>query len=157
MKTSPRRSATIQIMGAKSPAAHFAHPAIEVEWIGGSRFEAYRHGGPKIQIDADADTAPSPVDVLLASLASCSATDVVTILGKQRTPVRTLRVCIEAQRMESIPRRLAAAVLHFSIDAPGATAAKVGRAVELSVTKYCSVRSSLSADIPITWTIELRH
>jgi uncharacterized OsmC-like protein len=28
--------------------------------------------------------------------------------------------------------------------------------VELSVTKYCSVRSSLAGDIPVTWTVELR-
>ena len=142
-------------MGTTTAPAQFAHPAVEVEWLGGPRFEARRPGGPGIQIDADAATAPSPVDVLLASLASCAATDVVTILGKQRTPARTLKVRIEAQRMQGTPRRLAAASLHFSIDAPGTTAAKVRRAVELSVTKYCSVRASLSTDIPITWTIDL--
>jgi putative redox protein len=29
------------------------------------------------------------------------------------------------------------------------------RAVELAVTKYCSVRDSLDPAIPITWSIEL--
>ena len=58
-------------------------------------------------------------------------------------------------RVDATPRRLASANLHFAITAPGATQAKAARAVELSVTKYCSVRSSLIADAPVSWTIAL--
>ena len=137
------------------PDSLFRHPTIEVDWTGGSEFDAHRTGGPKIHIDGDAKSAPSPVDVLLAALATCAATDVVTILQKQRTPVQSLHVAVEADRVASTPRRLAAAVLHFSIRAPGATAVKAARAVELSVTRYCSVRSSLSAEATVTWTIDL--
>jgi len=131
------------------------HPSIEVEWNGGLEFEAGRAAGTKIRIDGDAQSAPSPFDLLLASLASCAAIDVVTILAKQRTPVRSLHVRVEAHRAEAVPRRLASAVLHFSVSAPGTTEQKVTRAVELSVTKYCSVRSSLAADVPVSWTIAL--
>src|SRR5215470_2689332 len=121
------------------------HPRIEVEWIGASEFEAHRAGGPEIHIDGDSKSAPSPFDTLLAAIATCAATDVVAILAKQRTPVKALRVAVEAQRVDATPRRLASAVLHFSLTAPGATQAKSERAVELAVTKYCSVRSSLLA------------
>jgi putative redox protein len=110
-----------------------------VEWTGGSTFEAERPSIPKIRIDADAKAAPSPFDVLLASLATCSATDVVSILQKQRTPVQRLHVRVEAQRVQATPRRLASAALHFTIRAPGTTAAKAARAVELSITRYWSV------------------
>jgi putative redox protein len=82
---------------------------------------------------------------------------VVSILAKQRTPVKALRVAVEAQRIDATPRRLASAVLHFSIAAPGTTRAKAQRAVELSVTKYCSVRSSLLAGIAVTWTMALEE
>jgi putative redox protein len=139
-----------------TPGKHLPHPSIEVEWVGASEFEAHRAGGPKIRIDGDSRSAPSPFDTLLAALATCAATDVVSILAKQRTPVRSLSVSVEAQRVEATPRRLASAILHFSIAAPGATPAKAARAVELSVTKYCSVRSSLLTDIPVTWTVELQ-
>jgi len=132
-----------------------AHAPIEIEWVRGVEFEAGRGGGPKVHIDGDGAAAPSPFDAFLAALASCAATDVVTILRKQRTPVRALKVRVAAQRVESTPRRLASAVLQFSIDAPGTTRPKADRAVELSVTKYCSVRSSLIADAAVTWTIEL--
>ena len=138
------------------PDSLFRHPTIDVDWTGGSEFDAHRPGGPKIHVDGDAKSAPSPVDVLLAALATCAATDVVTILQKQRTPVQSLHVAVEADRVASTPRRLAAAVLHFTIRAPGTTAAKAARAVELSVTKYCSVRSSLSAEAAVTWTLDLK-
>lgn len=136
------------------PETH-AHAPIEIEWMRGVEFEAGRSGGPKIRIDGDGVAAPSPVDVFLAALASCAATDVVTILKKQRTPVQSLKVHLAAQRVETTPRRLASAVLQFHINAPGATQPKVERAIDLAVTKYCSVRSSLIADAAVTWTLEL--
>jgi putative redox protein len=138
-----------------TPPGTLAHAPIEVEWVGGNQFDAARPGAPKIRIDGNAQSGPSPFDVLLAALASCAAIDVVSILKKQRTPVEALRVRIEAQRREDTPRRLAAAVLHFTIGAPGTTAAKAERAVELSITRYCSVRSSLIADAPVSWTVAL--
>ena len=141
------------------PNAHaklLPHPRMEVDWIGASEFEAQRADGPKMRIDGDAKSAPSPFDALLAAVATCSATDVVSILAKQRTPVKSLHVAVEAQRVDATPRRLASAILHFSIAAPGATPAKAERAVELSITKYCSVRSSLLAEIPVTWTVALK-
>lgn len=140
----------------ESTPTTFAHAPVEVEWLGGMQFDAGRPAGRKVRIDADnTDDASGPVDFLLASLASCAATDVVTIFEKQRTPARSLRVRIEAMRVASVPRRLASVVLHFEIRGAGISAAKAQRAVELSVTKYCSVRSSLAADIPVTWTIDL--
>jgi putative redox protein len=93
--------------------------------------------------------------MLLAAIAACAATDVVEIMRKQRTPLDALKVRVEATRISEIPRRLAAAVLHFTLQGTGITPEKAARAVELSVTKYCSVRSSLIADAPVTWTIEI--
>lgn len=133
------------------------HPSIEVEWLGASEFEAHRADGPKVHIDGGSKSAPSPFDALLAAIATCAATDVVSILAKQRTPARALRVTVEAQRIAATPRRLASAALHFLIAAPGTTRAKAQRAVELSVTKYCSVRSSLLAGIAVTWTVALEE
>jgi putative redox protein len=137
------------------PSGTVAHAPIEVQWVGGAGFEAGRRDGPRIRIDGDALTGPSPFDVLLAAIATCASVDVVTILEKQRTPAKALSVRVEANRVASTPRRLASAILHFSITAPGTTVEKAARAVELSVTKYCSVRSSLIADAPVSWTVEL--
>jgi putative redox protein len=128
---------------------------VQIEWVEGTQFDAGRPAGPKVRIDADARTGPGPFDMLLAAIAACAATDVVEILHKQRATLGALRVRVEATRVEQTPRRLASAVLHFSLQGTGITPEKAARAVELSVTKYCSVRSSLIADAPVTWTIEI--
>jgi putative redox protein len=133
-----------------------AHVPVETQWVGGMLFDAGRANGPKVRIDADATSAPSPFDLLLAAIASCASTDLLTIFRKQRTPTRSLKVTVEATRVSATPRRLASAVLHFEIRGTGITLEKAKRAVELSVTKYCSVRSSLIADAPVTWTIDLK-
>ena len=138
---------------ATSPAR--AHPPTEIEWVGGLQFDASRDGGPKVRIDGDYQAAPSPFDMLLAAIATCAATDVVTIMEKQRTPLQGLHIQVEAQRMDAVPRRLASAILHFTLRGNGITPEKAARAVELSVTKYCSVRSSLIEDAPVTWTIDI--
>ena len=132
------------------------HAPIDVQWVGGLNFEAGRADGPKARIDGDAQAAPGPFDMLLAAIATCASVDVVTIMEKQRTPVQGLNVRVEANRVDSTPRRLASAILHFNITAPGSTVEKATRAVELAVTKYCSVRSSLIADASVSWTVELK-
>jgi len=137
------------------PAATIAHAPIDVHWVGDLNFESGRPGGPKVRVDGDAQSGPSPFDVLLTAIATCASVDVVAILEKQRMPVQALDVRVEANRVESIPRRLASAILHFSISAPGTTIEKATRAVELSVTKYCSVRSSLIADAAVSWTVKI--
>jgi len=143
-------------MTAETGSPYIPHAPVQIEWVGGARFEAGRPDGPKVLIDGDAQTGPSPFDMLLAAIASCAATDVVEIMKKQRTPLESLSVRVEAHRVPATPRRLAAAVLHFVMKGAGITEAKAARAVELSVTKYCSVRSSLMAAAPVTWTIQLQ-
>ena len=143
-------------MTAETRSEAAPHPAVEIAWAGGARFHAGRPEGPKVLIDGNGEAGPSPFDVLLAAVAACAATDVVEIMKKQRTPLDALSVRVEATRVAGVPRRLAAAVLHFTLRGPGITSNKAARAVELSVTKYCSVRSSLLADVPVTWTIAIQ-
>lgn len=131
------------------------HAPTDVQWVGGRNFEAGRAGGPKVRIDGDAQSGPSPFDMLLAAIATCASVDVVVILEKQRTPVKALNVRVESNRVDATPRRLSSAILHFTITAPGSTVEKATRAIELAVTKYCSVRSSLIADASVSWTVEL--
>ena len=143
-------------MTADVTSPPITHVPVQIEWVGGLQFDGGRLEGPKVRIDGDTRTGPSPFDALVAALAACAATDVVQIMEKQRTPLKSLSVRVEAQRVAIIPRRLASAVLHFTLEGAGITPEKAERAVELSVTKYCSVGSSLRTDAPVTWAIELK-
>ena len=128
---------------------------VTVVWAGGGEFDGGRPGGPTIHLDSSAKTGPSMVDTLLCALASCVSVDVVDILAKRRTPVSSLSVNVKAQRVDSIPRRLASATLNFEIGGRGIERVHAERAIDLAVTKYCSVRESLREDVPVDWTLKL--
>ncbi len=129
--------------------------AVKIMWAGEGKFDAGRTGGPSIRLDSSASTGPSPVDALLSALGSCAAVDVVDILAKRRTPVESLTVDVQAERVDGTPKRLARATLNFAIGGAGIERVHAERAIELAVNKYCSVRDSLRADVPVTWTLSL--
>jgi len=128
---------------------------VQITWAGEHRFDAGRPGGPLVRVDADAQTGPGPVDTLLIALGTCTSVDVVDILAKRRTPVESLSIEVQAERRETVPRRVLKAHLVYRIDGAGIDRVHAERAVELAVTKYCSVRDSLDPAIPITWSVVL--
>ena len=133
----------------------FVPASVQIVWAGDGRFDAGPAGSPTIRIDTSKATGPGPVDTLLCALGSCAAVDVVEILAKRRTPVQSLSVNVQAERVDATPRRLARATLQFVISGEGIERAHAERAVELSVTKYCSVRDSIRSDVPVDWTLSL--
>jgi putative redox protein len=128
---------------------------VDVKWVGEHVFDFRRKGRPSARLDGDGITAPSSVEGLLGALGSCVAYDVLDILAKRRTPVESLEVEVVARRVETIPRHLEHVTLNFRIAGTGIERIHAERAVELAVTKYCSVRSSLRPDVPVKWTIAL--
>ena len=90
-----------------------------------------------------------PMEMLLTSLASCTAMDVLYILRKQKEPVEALTVEIEGTRADAVPFNFTK--IHLRVVANrGVAENKLERAVTLSAEKYCSVGASLSKDIELT-------
>jgi putative redox protein len=128
-----------------------------VNWKSERIFEAGREGRPAVILDGDGIAAPSPPDALLASLASCVSVDVVDILAKRRTPVEKYSVEALGERVDSIPRRFKHITLNISITGAGIERGPAEHAIDLAVTKYCSVRDSLAPDIPVVWNLSLNE
>lgn len=127
-----------------------------VTWTGDQQFEGARaSGGPTLRLDGRGVTGPSPVDTLGIALASCTGADVVDILAKRRTPVESLRMEVTAERASAIPSRIVAIQIAYHIKGAGVERLHAERAIELAVTKYCSVGSSLDSSIPVRWTLTL--
>ena len=122
-------------------------------WAGEHRFDTGRAGGPVSRIDASAQTGQSPVDTLLSALATCTSVDVVDILAKRRTPLASLEVEAVGDRKDGIPARITRIHLTYRMAGDGIERAHAERAVELAVTKYCSVRDSLDPQLPVEWTV----
>jgi putative redox protein len=142
---------------ARAPAQTATKPSrIHVEWVGAHRFDAGRPNGPTARIDGDGETGQSPPETLLSALATCVSYDVIDILAKQRTPIASLEIDVVGQRVDTIPRRYKHITLNFHISGEGIEKEQARRAIELSATKYCSVRESLKSDIKIEWTVEIR-
>jgi putative redox protein len=128
---------------------------VVVSWQGDERFDAGRPGGPLLRLDGNGETGQSPVDGVLSALAACVSIDVVSILAKRRTPVERLDVDVAGDRAEGTPRRLVAVTMGFRVDGAGIERVHAERAIDLALTKYCSVRDSLAKDIGIRWSLAL--
>jgi len=126
-----------------------------VKWAGDHLFDTGRENGPVARFDGDGKAAQTPPDALLSALASCVSVDVVDILAKRRTPVESLEVNVVGERVDTTPRRFHHITLNFSIAGNGIERVHAERAVELAVTKYCSVRDSLRDDIKVDWTLAI--
>lgn len=129
---------------------------VHVSWVGEHRFDGARTaGGPSIRMDSTGVTGPSPVDTLLCALAGCTGVDVVDILAKRRTPVHALSIDVVGERHAGSPSRVTKILLDFKVVGAEIERVHAERAIELAITKYCSVRDSLDPNMPIEWTLEL--
>jgi putative redox protein len=129
---------------------------VTLRWGEAMRFAAAVPGRPAVPVDADGTVAVSPVELLLVAAASCTASDVVLILQKQRVALRGLEVQVRGTRREEQPRRYTALHFAFTVTGDGADETKARRAVDLSLEKYCSVVASLAPDIHISYDVALR-
>ena len=123
---------------------------ITLRWQEALVFRGGEPGGPETTIDGDNAQAPGPMLTLLLAAASCSGSDVVAILEKMRVQLAECRIEASGVRRETEPRRYTAIHLDYHLRGTGLDEAKARRAIELSITKYCSVIHSLAPDIRIT-------
>lgn len=99
-----------------------------------------------------------PMQSLLASAGACSSIDVISILKKQRIESYDLTVTVEGERETGKDANLWKTVhLHFQFTG-NVPKEKAQRAVELSVTKYCSVSKTLeAAGAAVTFTTDIQQ
>lgn len=128
---------------------------VTLRWLRDLQFEGGGAGKAAILVDGDSTAATSPVELLLLAAASCTASDIVIILQKQRIQLETLDIAVRGTRREEQPRRYTAIAFHFAVRGAGADDLKVRRAIDLSLEKYCSVVASLAPDIPISYDVTI--
>lgn len=128
---------------------------VTMRWLRDLEFEGSGAGRPAILVDGNSTVATSPVELLLLAAATCTASDIVIILQKQRIKLEVLDVAVRGTRREEQPRRYTAITFHFTVRGEGADDVKVRRAIDLSLEKYCSVVASLAPDIPISYDVTI--
>lgn len=129
--------------------------SVSARWLGeGLQFEG-RAGERLVRVDGNSKTAVSPVEMLVVAAATCTGSDIVLILEKQRVQLRALDIGVLAERRPTEPRRVTGIHFRVSVSGDGATEDKVRRAVALSLEKYCSVVTSLAPDTRITYDVAI--
>lgn len=99
--------------------------------------------------------APSPLEMLLVSVAGCTAADVISILLKKRQDVTDYKVEITGERVEEHPRKFVAFHVHHIVHGRSVSEKAVADAIELSDTKYCSVAATVRPTAEITTSYEI--
>lgn len=112
--------------------------------------------GHALALDTDhvRASAPSPMELLLVALGSCTAVDVIDILKKKRERVSEYRVEVSGERRTDHPRAYTRMRVHHIVKGHNVSPRAVAQAVELSETKYCSVAATLRPTVEILSTFE---
>jgi putative redox protein len=122
---------------------------VKLNWNGRSRFTCVNAGGVETAIDAEEESGASPVELLLEALGACASADVISILEMMQTPAAKFEVALKADRHWTEPRYLTSARMLFDVWGDGITPDKLVRAINLSISKYCSVYHSLRDDLKL--------
>jgi len=130
-----------------------------VKWAEARTFIGQSGSGHKFVFgtrDEDGSTpGPSPMELVLIGTGGCSAYDVVSILEKAREPVEDVVVELDATRAEDTPAVFTRIHMQFIVKGRGVSAAKVERAIQLSVEKYCSASAMMARTAEITHGFEI--
>jgi len=88
-------------------------------------------------------------------LIGCSSHDVVEILNKQKQDLRELKVSAESTQDDDPPWRFRKIHIHYQAIGKGIDLNKLGKAIQISEEKYCSVYATLKDAIEITHDYEV--
>jgi putative redox protein len=126
----------------------------KVNWKGNLAFEGVADSGKAIMMDSASDPAqrlgPGPMELVVLSMAGCTAMDVISILTKKKQDVTAFEVRVHADRAEDYPKVYTRAEIEYQVTGHGLDEADVLRAIELSIQKYCPVHAMLSQAFPIS-------
>jgi putative redox protein len=98
----------------------------------------------------------TPLQMLLASLAACSANSLMIVLKRKLDqPVTGLEVDVRALRAEQHPTVLTEIALEFQVRGHGVAPEAVATAMNVSEAQLCPVWNMLKSGTPITATFRI--
>ncbi|MCR4405286.1 MAG: OsmC family protein [Candidatus Acetothermia bacterium] len=130
-----------------------------VRFVEGMQFVGTSASGHALALDSrgegGANTAPSPMELVLIALGGCTGMDVVSILRKMRVGWERFEIALQAERAEEHPKPFTKIHLTYRIWGDGIPEDKLKRAIELSQERYCSVGAMLAKGAEITYGYEI--
>ncbi|MEO0505419.1 MAG: OsmC family protein [Bacteroidota bacterium] len=117
---------------------------ITTKWVGGMAFESNNPSGLDLRIDAGPDDGGEgnglrPKALMLSGLAGCSGLDVASLIKKMKLEVNNFHIETIANLTDEHPKYYDAVRIEYHFHGPNLNEAKLQKAVDLSVEKYCGV------------------
>jgi putative redox protein len=130
-----------------------------LRWKSGMAFEA-EVDGYKIMVDAVPESGgqnmgPRPKPLIMASLAGCTAMDVISILNKMRVEVDDFSINTEGDLTEEHPKHFTSIHLIYTFKGKDLPLDKLQKAISLSEERYCGVWATLRKAMTITYEIKI--
>ncbi len=132
-----------------------------VTWKTNYQLEAKNEKGLSVKFDAPIDhggeeTALSPMENVLASLAACSSFHILRIMKKMRQDIGDYSVEAIAERREEPPPRIFTKIhLKYIVKGKNIVPKALEKAIRLSEEKYCSVGGMLKETVEITSSFKI--
>ena len=123
--------------------------------LGQRRINSFSTTTNNYQIKMKHPDGVKPSDMLSMALIGCSSVDVVEILQKQRQDLQQLKVTAESTQDDDPPWRFRKIHIHYQAIGKGIDLEKLGKAIQISEEKYCSVYATLKDAIEITHDYEV--
>ncbi len=98
---------------------------------------------------------PTPLQLLLASLAGCSATTVAWLLRRRKLAVAHLEVDVKGSRRSEHPTVITDISMEFVLNGDGLDEKSVAEALRESEELYCPVWNMLKQSTPIKATFRI--
>jgi putative redox protein len=120
-------------------------------------FVGHTPSGHSILLDTDhnRNSAPTPMELLLVALGSCTGVDVVSILRKKRQQVSAYKVEVRGERRAEHPRSYERMEVRHIVTGRNISKQSVAQAIQLSEEKYCSVAATLRPTAEIVSSFEI--
>ena len=120
-------------------------------------FVGHTPSGYSVLLDTDhnRNSAPTPMELLLVALGSCTGVDVVSILRKKRQGVSAYRVEVRGERRAEHPRSYSRMEVHHIVTGRNISEQSVAQAIQLSEETYCSVAATLRPTAEIVSSFEI--
>ncbi len=132
---------------------------IITQWLDDRTFVSANENGNSIVMDGTPASeglkrGVSPLETLMMGVSGCSSIDVVAALKNQTGFVDCITT-IEAERAQSAPRIFIKMHIHFKIIGRDLDPKLVQKAVDDSISQYCSACLMMSKAVPITHSFEI--
>ncbi len=133
---------------------------VEIRKIDGLKLKGKDNSGHEIVIDTKKelgghDSAPSPMNLLLLSLGSCTLMDVISLIDKMRVNYDDIKVKVSGERRNEHPKTFKSIEIKYIVYGNDPDESKIKKAIDLSTKKYCSIQAMLEKTASISSSFEI--